>query len=84
MSWDAGLYQTIQPASIGDYVWLDENANGIQDLGETGINGLQVTLYDGSGTVINTTFTTTNITTGVLGWYRFNSSNFACICSTRF
>src|SRR5690242_10023996 len=28
---DAGLYQ---PAALGDYVWLDSNANGIQNSGE--------------------------------------------------
>ena len=39
---DAGYYQ---PASIGDFVWNDTNANGQQDGGETGINGVSVTLY---------------------------------------
>ena len=33
---DAGLYQ---PAALGDFVWSDTNANGIQDAGETGIAG---------------------------------------------
>ncbi|MCB0617934.1 MAG: carboxypeptidase regulatory-like domain-containing protein, partial [Saprospiraceae bacterium] len=32
------------PASIGNYVWEDVNANGIQDDGPTGIGGVKVTL----------------------------------------
>ena len=39
---DAGYYQ---PASISDFVWNDANANGQQDGGETGLNGVTVTLY---------------------------------------
>jgi large repetitive protein len=39
---DAGFYQT---CSIGDFVWNDINANGQQDSGETGLNGVSVTLY---------------------------------------
>ncbi|HND52737.1 MAG TPA: SdrD B-like domain-containing protein, partial [Pirellulaceae bacterium] len=41
------------PGSIGDRVWLDENGNGVQDAGESGIAGLTVTLtgdYNGDGT----------------------------------
>jgi len=43
-SWDMGLYK---PASIGNRVWLDNNANGIQDEGETNVAGVHVTLYKG-------------------------------------
>ncbi len=39
---DAGFYQ---PATIGDFVWADANGNGQQDGGETGINGVTVTLF---------------------------------------
>jgi len=39
-------------SSIGDYVWIDTNADGIQDLGEVGINGVTVTLLDGAGNPI--------------------------------
>ena len=38
---DAGLYQL---ASLGDFVWADINANGIQNTGEPGRNGALVTL----------------------------------------
>ncbi len=37
------------PASIGDYVWHDVDANGIQDANEVGIGGVTVTLTDVSG-----------------------------------
>jgi uncharacterized repeat protein (TIGR01451 family) len=37
------------PAALGDKVFTDFNANGIQDSGDTGIAGLTVTLLDASG-----------------------------------
>jgi hypothetical protein len=43
--------------SVGDRVWLDRNANGGQDTGETGINGVKVDLLDGSGNLVATTTT---------------------------
>ena len=43
--------------SIGDRVWLDANGNGVQDSGETGINGVTVQLVNSGGTVIATTTT---------------------------
>ncbi len=52
---DAGVYQ---PAALGDYVWLDANANGVQDGGEAGIAGVTVTLEDASGTTVLATTTT--------------------------
>lgn len=39
---DAGYYQ---PATIGDFVWNDVNANGVQDTEETGLAGVLVSLY---------------------------------------
>ncbi|MEI6179162.1 MAG: SdrD B-like domain-containing protein, partial [Chloroflexales bacterium] len=69
-SWDFGIYPT---ASIGDRVWLDNNANGVQDAGETaGVPGVQVVLYDSGGNSINSTvsqasgsYTFTNLVPGV-------------------
>jgi uncharacterized repeat protein (TIGR01451 family)/fimbrial isopeptide formation D2 family protein len=43
LTWDAGIYQP--PASIGNYVWLDTNQDGIQDASESGIEGVTVYLY---------------------------------------
>lgn len=42
------------PVQLGDFVWKDENANGIQDPGEPGIPGVTVNLKDESGTIIAT------------------------------
>ena len=53
---DAGLYQ---PAAVGDYIWLDENWDGIQDPGEAGIPNVRVELLT-NGTVIATTITDLN------------------------
>ena len=30
------------PARIGDRVWLDGNANGVQDAGEAGVSGVTI------------------------------------------
>jgi hypothetical protein len=59
-------YRTIGTLSIGDRVWKDANANGLQDSGEAGISGVTVQLLSGS-TVIATT------TTNSSGNYSFNS-----------
>lgn len=52
-------------ASIGNFVWLDANQNGIQDAGENGISGVNVTLERPDGSVVATT------TTGINGQYLF-------------
>ncbi|MBF6641155.1 carboxypeptidase regulatory-like domain-containing protein, partial [Flavobacterium sp. J49] len=46
--------------SIGNFVWNDTNANGIQDSGETGIAGVTVQLLNSSNVVIATTTTNAN------------------------
>jgi len=45
----------VQPVSVGDFVWLDTNSNGIQDGGEPGLAGVIATLYDASGVTPITT-----------------------------
>lgn len=45
------------PTSIGDYVWEDTNADGIQDISELGINGVIVNLYQSDDTPAGTTVT---------------------------
>ncbi|MES2719002.1 MAG: SdrD B-like domain-containing protein [Pseudomonadota bacterium] len=65
---DAGFYRT---ASLGDYVWLDNNNNGAQDDGApSGVNGVVVNLLNAAGAVIATT-TTGNDGSGNPGYYRF-------------
>ncbi|MFN0200303.1 MAG: SdrD B-like domain-containing protein, partial [Bacteroidia bacterium] len=41
--------QAQQPGIIGDKVWLDSNQNGIQDIGEAGVDGVTVDLYQDNG-----------------------------------
>jgi serine-aspartate repeat-containing protein C/D/E len=67
MTVDAGIFFT-QPttASVGNYVWYDNNQNGIQDPGETGISGVTVTFYNASGVPVGTTVTDAN------GFYLFS------------
>ena len=47
-------------ATIGDYVWRDSNANGIQDEDEQGMADITVTLYDENDEVVATTLTDEN------------------------
>jgi len=54
---------------IGDFVWHDVNRNGIQDTGEPGIDGIDVTLVDGLGNLVTTASTTTGM--GQHGYYQF-------------
>jgi len=67
LSWDAGF---TAKAQLGDFVWEDLNANGIQDGGEPGIPNITVTLTGttGGGVPVNLT-TTTNGT----GFYLFDN-----------
>ncbi len=34
------------PSGLGNFVWFDTDADGVQDVGETGVPGVEVTLYD--------------------------------------
>ncbi len=52
-------------AAIGDFVWFDENIDGIQDAGEWGVPDVQVNLYDCLNNLLATTFTDAN------GYYLF-------------
>lgn len=69
MSVDAGF---IAFGSLGDYVWIDANRNGIQEIDELGVAGVQVRLYklnaNGElGNVIEETKTDVN------GYYLFSN-----------
>ena len=48
------------PASLGNFVWNDANANGQQDGGELGISGVTVNLLDAGNSVVGTTTTDAN------------------------
>lgn len=45
-------------ASLGDLVWRDNNLDGLQDLTEPGIQGVQMELLDAAGTTVLATQTT--------------------------
>ncbi|MGL5066513.1 MAG: SdrD B-like domain-containing protein, partial [Sarcina sp.] len=62
---DAGIYIP-EKAHLGDFVWNDLNANGIQDAGEPSIPGVTVQLLDSNANVIATTTTDAN------GLYNFD------------
>lgn len=57
----------IQAASLGDFVWLDLNANGCQDANEPGVPNVTVTLFKGDNTQLSQT------TTNASGRYSFNN-----------
>jgi len=65
---DFGFYK---PVTIGDFVWTDTNANGIQDSGEAGINGVTLTLTgtNGAGVAV-----TDHATTSGNGGYLFTEA----------
>ncbi|MDD4652035.1 MAG: SdrD B-like domain-containing protein, partial [Methanothrix sp.] len=64
-TWDAGIYALTETVTIGDFVWIDLNENGIQDDGEPGISNIKVTLFSQDGQEIAST------TTDGMGEYRF-------------
>ena len=61
-SLDAGVFQR---ATVGDRVWEDVNANGIQDSGEPGISGATVELLDAAGASFTVPVTTTTDSSGL-------------------
>ncbi len=62
---DFGYQYAPPPGSLGDRVWNDANGNGVQDVGETGLAGVVVALYDADGTQLAT------VTTDGGGYYGF-------------
>lgn len=64
--------------SLGNYVWYDQDMDGIQDGHEAGIGQVEVLLYD-NATCTGTAMT--SVTTTQTGWYEFNKlpSNTYCL-----
>ena len=67
LTWDLGLYLPVEPASLGDYVWMDLDADGVQEEGEPPLQGVVTTLYSAEGAPLATT------TTDTKGAYRFDA-----------
>ncbi len=82
-------YVDCNPGSIGDFVWNDINANGIQDPNEQGVIGISIKLFDKDNQLINITTTNSNgkysflnvvkgkyyIKVDIPNKYKFTSSN---------
>jgi protocatechuate 3,4-dioxygenase beta subunit len=64
---DAGLYLPAL-SRLGDFVWNDLNADGIQNVGEPGIAGVKVTLY-----ACNSTTPLASMMTNASGYYLFQN-----------
>jgi hypothetical protein len=69
---DAGIFKVF--ASIGNYVWVDANGDGMQDPTEAGLNGTTVYLYNASDVLIDSQTTVTG-PDGKEGYYRFNTQS---------
>lgn len=54
-------------ASLGDFVWIDNNVNGLQDAGEPGLANVEVVLYDSLLNIIDTRYTDDS------GYYHFRN-----------
>jgi hypothetical protein len=66
---DLAALIAVAPVEIGNRVWMDNNSNGIQDAGESGISGVSVGLFDASGTTLIAT-----AVTDANGIYNFTSA----------
>lgn len=67
-------YRPFGYASIGDTIWSDNNANGIQEASETGVPGVVVQLYqdqDGDGILDPEDAIVASTTTNASGYYIF-------------
>jgi protocatechuate 3,4-dioxygenase beta subunit len=72
---DAGI-RTQAGVTVGNFVWRDNNGNGIQDAGEPGVQGVTATISRvGGGTVTDITGNpvTTTVLTDVNGLYQFSN-----------
>ena len=56
---------------IGNFVWFDANGNGLQDVGEVGINGCTITLFDALNNQVGLPHISTNNIGGQPGYYQF-------------
>lgn len=55
--------------AIGDYIWIDEDKDGLQDPGEKGVSGIKVSLKNNKGNLVDTETTDSN------GKYLFENLN---------
>jgi uncharacterized repeat protein (TIGR01451 family) len=74
LDWDMGIYPN-NKTSIGNYVWIDDNRDGIQnESANFGMNDLTVNLYQGSNLLTPFQSTTTkDDVNGISGFYEFRN-----------
>ena len=60
LSVDLGILQPANRNTLGDFVWFDQNSDGLQTGGEPGMPGVMVTLFNNAGTAIAYTTTDAN------------------------
>lgn len=65
LSIDLGLITPANSNSLGNFVWVDANSNGVQDAVEPGVPGVTAILYNNTGTAIAVS------TTDITGQYLF-------------
>lgn len=61
----------VRHTRIGDFVWLDENANGLQDTGEAGVGGIAIQLWRVSANGQEDAVAETH--SDAYGFYRFDN-----------
>ncbi|MBX7241573.1 MAG: hypothetical protein K1X92_07480 [Bacteroidia bacterium] len=66
---DIELMCNAAPIEVGNYVWADTDADGIQDPSESGIQGVEVRLYNHAFVLVGKT------STNLRGEYYFNMGN---------
>ncbi len=64
---DIEIITPLAPIEIGNRVWMDADADGIQDAGEGGLAGVEIELLNNIGNIIAT------VTTDINGNYYFSS-----------
>ncbi|MGC9350384.1 MAG: DUF7507 domain-containing protein, partial [Sulfurovum sp.] len=68
---DTSHYTGILGLELGDYVWYDDDYNGIQDQGEDPVEGMTVTLLDEDGTEVADINGISSVETDENGFYHF-------------
>ncbi|MDT0622537.1 SdrD B-like domain-containing protein, partial [Croceitalea vernalis] len=68
---DEVVVNLLEKVVIGNFVWVDVNENGLQDDGATGVNGVNVTLFQANGTEVASTTTANDPNSGDAGYYEF-------------
>ncbi|MGL4173983.1 MAG: SdrD B-like domain-containing protein [Actinomycetota bacterium] len=70
---DAGFVRQVY--AVGDYVWLDQNRNGVQDRGEKPVSSVRVTLFNADGTPAKNAEgkLVSSVKTDAKGYYAFDN-----------